>query len=455
MLKPPFKLATPTAAASATVSGRLSHFETGCCDGEGLSDSTGTTDTSDETNDQPITPAGRARLGDLDPHIHCSVIGTCLGTGDLRKLMARFLFVRDSSDLEVHHESVRLASHGGAVSKALHKALDQRHAAAIQRFARAHDAPTLAALWEEALRQGEIPGAYWAVLTHRDVTSELRQKVFGDVHMLSHLVGAANRADIRRLLALERENTELRERTDRQQTRAQELLDERDRAIATLREQLAEAEAERAKAATALAGDSDARAAHEQLAVSASLVALQTERRERAEQAAGVALNEATRLREELEYLGQHVQALGRELTAAEAQIREIGGGADSPGRTLEQPLHGRRVFYVGGRPSSTPAIRDLVLRHGGEFQSHDGGLEDRKGLLASGVAWADMVVFPVDCIDHDSATNLKRLCLRQQVLFVPLRSASVASFAAGVAQPHGNDDGDSDRPTPTCLKHG
>ena len=450
MLKPPFKLATPTAAASAAVSGRSGHAAMGCCDGE---------DRADAAHDHAIVPAGRARLVELDQHLHCSVIGTCLSTGDLRKLMARFLFVRDSSDLEVHHESVRLVALGGVVSKALHKALDQRHGAALQRFARAHDSSTLEALWDEALRQGDVPGAYWAVLTHRDVTSELRDKVFGDVHMLSHLVGAANRADIRRLLALERENTELRERTERQQTRAQELLDERDRAVATLRERLAEAEAQadHAKAAAALAGDSDSRAAHEQLAASVSLVALQTERRERAEQAAGVALHESARLREELDYLGQHVQALGRELTAAEAQIREIGSGPDTPIRTLEQPLHGKRVFYVGGRPSSTPAIRDLVLRHGGEFQSHDGGLEDRKGLLASGVAWADMVVFPVDCIDHDSATNLKRLCIRQQVLFVPLRSASVASFAAGVSQPHGHDgnDDNGDRPAPTCLKHG
>jgi hypothetical protein len=429
MLKPPFKLAMPMA----------------CCDSHEMADAIA---------DQPITPGARVRLADLDPHLHCSVIGTCLSTGDLRKLMARFLFVRDSSDLEVHHESVRLAAEGGAVCKALHKALDQRHAAVIQRLARAHDASTLETLWDEALRQGDVPGAYWAVLTHRDVTPALREKVFGDVHMLSHLVGAANRADIRRLLALERENTELRERSERQQVRGQELVDERDRAIATLREQLAQSEAERATPTTALASDSTLRSAHEQLAASASLVALQTERRERAEQAAGVALNEATRLRDELEHLGRHVQALNRELSAAEMQIREIGGGSDRPNRSLEQPLSRRRIFYVGGRPSSTPAIRDLVLRHGGEFQSHDGGLEDRKGLLASGVAWADLVVFPVDCIDHDSATNLKRLCARQQVAFVPLRSASVASFAAGIS--HLDDDGGgADRTVPPCLKHG
>ena len=92
------------------------------------------------------------------------------------------------------------------------------------------------------------------------------------------------------------------------------------------------------------------------------------------------------------------------------------------------------------------------MTRHGGEFQRHDGGLEDRKGLLASGVAWAELVVFPVDCIDHDSASNLKRLCTKQGVPFVPLRCASVASFAAALA----GVSRDADDPgSPTCLRHG
>ena len=134
--------------------------------------------------------------------------------------------------------------------------------------------------------------------------------------------------------------------------------------------------------------------------------------------------------------------------------MHEISDPAAGAASVLAARLRDRRILYVGGRPSSTPAIRDLVLRHGGEFRKHDGGLEDRKGLLASNVAWAHLVLFPVDCIDHDSANGLKRLCLRQGIPFVPLRSASVASFACAMR----NGDGD---PPPggcgstICLKHG
>ncbi|MCY1298526.1 hypothetical protein D9M69_489800 [compost metagenome] len=44
-------------------------------------------------------------------------------------------------------------------------------------------------------------------------------------------------------------------------------------------------------------------------------------------------------------------------------------------------------------------------------------------------VAGADVVVFPVDCVDHDSVSMLKRVCQQQGVDYHPVRSASVASF--------------------------
>jgi len=456
MLTPPFKLATSTTAARASVDHAPVEATTDCCADSDCAASKA----QERVESAPAgigsqTSSARVRLGELDPHLHCSIIGTCMSTSELRKLLARFMFVRDSSDLEVHHEAVGLASQGGPIAKALHKALDQRHDAVLQRFARVRDPQSLASLWDEALHQGEVPGAYWAVLTHRDATSAIRQKAFGDVHMLSHLVGAANRADIRRLVTLERDNAELRDRLERNQSRTAELVDERDTTVAQLRQELSE-ERERASQISHPPHFPD-KARTPDAESWAALVALQTGRRERAEQAAMVAAADAARLTEELEHLRRHAQALSGELVAVETQLQELcEDSVAAANRSLAQQLQGRRILYVGGRPSSTPAIRELVLRHGAQFQRHDGGLEDRKGLLASGVAWADLVVFPVDCVDHDSATNLKRLCARQQVSYLVLRSASVASFAAALtaaasgAIPSSGSDG-----PPICIKHG
>lgn len=208
------------------------------------------------------------------------MIGTCLSTAELRKLMCRFIVVDDASDLCLHHDAVRLVPRHAELARTLHKALDHRHEASVQRFDRARDESVLAGLWEEALHQGEIPGAYWAILTHRRATLQLRQRAFGDVHMLSHLVGAANRADIRRLVALEHENADLRGQLERQHERLAELPDERDRSLAAQQEQACELV--RLRAAFARRADDEA-ARHQvdaELASLSAAVALQTRRRE-------------------------------------------------------------------------------------------------------------------------------------------------------------------------------
>lgn len=436
MQKPPFKLA----ASAVALPGVAASAAGSCCDGD-QHDHPG--HGAAGVDGPSSAPHERLRLAQLPAHFHCSVIGTCLGTGELAKLMARFIDVKGLDDLAIHHEAVGLANDGESVCKALGKALDQRHDATLRKFARAKDAVSLRVLWDEALHSGEIPGAYWAVLTHRHATQELHQKAFGDVHMLSHLVGAANRADIRRLVALERENHELRERLERQQQRSQEAAAEHAQELAEMQRTLIDAHGQLSAAKAALQRAGGDVLDEPQRRAQADLVAVQAERRERAEQAAAQAQAEAARLQEDGEHLRKHIRVLGRELHAAETQLREVVTGHGDAGEsaqgarpvaTLETRLRGRRILYVGGRPSSTPAIRSLVERHGGAFQRHDGGHEDRKGLLASAVSGAHLVVFPVDCVDHDSATNLKRLCTRLGITYLPIRNASVASFAAGIS---------------------
>lgn len=394
-------------------------------------------------------PGARARIGEIDPHLLCSILGTCLSTAELRKLMAGHIDVQGRNDLDVHHEGVAGASASGAVARALNKALDRRHAAALQRFARARDEAALAALWDDALRSGEIPGAYWALMTHRRATPALRQRAFGDVHMLSHLVGASNRADIRRLVALERDNAELKERLESQQARHAELLAERERGAAE-RERQAQQIAQLELRPPPTPQQEGASAT---IAALNAAVALQAERRERAETALGAAAADNDRLRLARTHALQRADELARELAAAEGQLRAAlgnDGDAGAAESALRRVLGGRRLLYVGGRPSSATAIGNLVRRHGGAYQRHDGGIEDRKGLLAPALAWAELVVFPVDCIDHDSAQALKRACLRQGRRFVPLRSAGVASFVAGLV-----DGGPGEPPhNGLCTRH-
>jgi hypothetical protein len=396
----------------------------------------------------------RTRLAELDAHLHCSIIGTCLSTHELRKLVPKYtaLDAQRASDLDIHHAAVELAIEGGAGGKALQKALDARYAVAVRRFAAAREADAVFALWKEALANGDIPPAYWALMTHPATTMEVRQSAFGELHMLSHLVGAANRADLRRLVALEAENAELRAKVERQQVRLHEMSRERDAARTALEAQTA---AQR-DAPRITPQDAQLAELQEALAARDARLALHTSRREAAEQRAIADAAAHQTLRAQLDEAHALIDALRAEVHAME-QATQANDDAQAR-RTLPQDaLKGRRIVYVGGRPGSNHALARWVESAGGELTVHDGGVEDRKGLLAASLAGADLAVFPVDCIDHDSMNMLKRVCERHQVTYHPLRTASLASFVELMMRLHAND-------TPAlaavpvsrfCLRHG
>lgn len=450
MQAPPFRLARPLdARVNESAGGRLRTTDA-CC-----------------AAPSPVQLAGsrrRTRLAELDSHLHCSIIGTCLSTHELRKLVPRFteLDRQRASDLEIHHAAVELAIAGGAGGKALHKALDERYAGAILRFDQAHDEEALLALWNEALKNGDIPPAYWALMTHPYATMPVRQAAFGELHMLSHLVGAANRADIRRLVALEEENAALRDKVERQQSRLHEIGTQRDAAIAQLTEQVVKltAHAERQPSADTTTLAEAVKTLQDKLKEAEQRLALHTSRREAAEQRALQDQGTAQALRESRDQALALLKVVQSECHALERATLDALDQADTRRAGLAG-VEGKRVVYVGGRPSSNAALKALVSSAGGELVVHDGGVEDRKGLLAAALPGADLVVFPVDCIDHDSMNMLKRVCERHQVDYHPLRTASVASFIDLIARlqtaPSASQNPASSARPPSafCLRHG
>lgn len=297
----------------------------------------------------------------------------------------------------------------------------------IKRFARLEGEEAAMQGWAEARRAGDIPGAYWAVLTHPDVGHAGLRQAFGDVHMLSHLVGAANRADIRRLTALEAENAALHAKVERQQARLHEAVTSRD---ATIR-RLGALAARQVRAATD-PGDDDALAGFRHLVAELETrLDRETARRERSEQRVN-GTTEAAQLWERRARDAEAARAAAqRELVALERQ--QVARDAAEPAS-----LPAERILYVGGRPGCTEQVRAALEIAGGVLLCHDGGRHDHPSLLPGLVSQADRVAFPVDCVSHDAALAVKRLCRQLGKPWLPLRSAGFGSFLAALAEPAG-----------------
>lgn len=137
---------------------------------------------------------------------------------------------------------------------------------------------------------------------------------------------------------------------------------------------------------------------------------------------------ELTATRDALETARLELQALDTTLASTFAD------GAPKPALPslpLLPHLADKRVLYVGGCPGCTNTLAQLLAAAGGELLVHDGGIEDRQSLLATMLARACLVVFPVDCISHNAMHIAKQAGARQHNPCHPLRSASVASFVA------------------------
>jgi hypothetical protein len=369
----------------------------------------------------------RTKIWEFNTNLHCSIIGTCLSNTELRQVLRKFgLASRDNTDHELHGVAVGLAGRHDDAARQLHKALDHRHKLAVSQFAKADTEDALRALWREAVRRGDIPGAYWATLTHPLTNQALIREAFGEVHMLSHLVGSANRADIRRLCVLETEKAALEAKVERQQQALHEAVVSRDTQIRELRQALAD----RITSDAAAGAPADSSALHGLVADRERRLAAETRRRATLEERLAALQTERDTERAARIAAERACEDLRREMEAVEASLAVTS--EDAPSVRLDGVI----LLYVGGRPNQVAHMRAMVEGLGASFLNHDGGVENHPNLLPGLVSRSDFAVFPVDCISHDAANAVKALCRQAAKRFIPLRSASVTSLLAALQAP-------------------
>lgn len=374
-----------------------------------------------------VEEKARDKVWELAETLHCSIVGTCLPTADGRTLLAK-LGVPDARTMSEHHlhgQVVHLAGRREGGGKLLQKMLDRRHEREIRRFDGARTTAEVHALWREALERGEIPGAYWAAMTHPATDWALMQEIFGEVHMLSHLVGQSNRADIRRLRQLEADLAEGEETIAIQERRIRELMEQRDD-LGVRNRSIEAKQTITAAASTALSLPCETTRSLEQR------LAREQAHAEALQEKVAVSMQAASRLGVELETEIAHRRTVEAELAAVEAMLEHRSDGAGDTSSETGR-LDGRTLLYVGGRPRQVANLRRFTRERGGELLSHDGGIEDSLGLLAGLVGRSDLVLFPVECVSHEASGMVKRFCETAGTSFRPVRSASLTSFVQAV----------------------
>jgi len=391
---------------------------------------------------EPTTeaPRHRARLWEIDSQWHCTIIGTSLSLGELKGLATRLKVQMRSARpgaYEIHTSMIHLASRERLVGKALTKLLDRKHAVAINRAKPLAGEEALTLWWEDALAKGDVASACWAVMSHPDTTDSLRNRMFGDIHMLSHQVGAAARADLRSIHQLEREKADLEAKVARQQDRLKGEIGRRNTEIRELRQLLDQEAAESRRLAHAADSAREMDRLHRALGEVHHLLEVETAFRQVAEDEARRLQAQARDRDAENERLRRELRDMRDELAASESRLAATLAPTEAAGDGLGEcdedcarlDLCGRCILFVGGRNQHLPHFRRLVEEAGGTFAHHDGGFEESMGRLHSLFGRADAVLFPVDSVSHGAHDEVKRLCRRWEKPFVPVRRSGLGAF--------------------------
>lgn len=362
----------------------------------------------------------------------CSIIGTCVTLSELRRIAKKCRFCDDPcklTDYDIHGMITSQMNTDNAAARAVTKLLNAKFEGALRKSRGLEDEAAFLQYWEGAVDAGLAPGAYWALISHPDLPMSVEARVYGDVHMMSHMCGASNRGDARTIAEAQREKGEITRRLG-------ERIAERDQRLSAL-------QAERALLQTRLR----------------ALEALAVECQQLRETLArdGLASELALRV-DELSLARSENTGLRRRLASAELRLEQVRAGqaarekqrqrrphempsGDAVGPenlaedadALAADLCGRCLLYVGGRPQTICQLRHLVMRRNGRLLHHDGGLEQSQARLGELIRQADEVFFPVDCVSHGAMDFVKKLCESQGKPMVPLRTASITTFMRAI----------------------
>lgn len=387
----------------------------------------------------------------------CSVLGTCFLRSELRKMARKKQFGLDpgDSDFLLHSALVNQVGARTATSRALNKMLDNKYRVAITRYAKAKDGRVIKAFWEEDIRRGNVPGAYWAIMTHPSASVELIGDIYGQVHMMGH----DTHGDY------QRDNTTLTNLKEK---------------VALLEEVMGNERQQHLKEKKALKKELSDLFEIEQFYI--ALKAENTNLKVMVDQSSTREPNNFKRqldeLRQHIAYLCGRLDEVSDELEVKEDMLEIAGKTVDNLEKTQTRiysekeefrqeiisleatllinmsttcncttcddqdtnrcpglDLCGKTVLYVGGRQSLVPMYRRLIERHGGSFLHHDGGIEVARAKLPEMLTGADVVVCPVDCVSHDACTCVKKICKRYLKPYVMMRSSGLSSLSKGLTE--------------------
>ena len=400
-------------------------------------------ESSNNTSNKKACSTSRKKLWQLDSSLHCSVIGTCLSMEELMRFHQKFKLDTDiaETDYELHRYFVHTVNQNNYQSKHISKYLDKKYSVAVRQVSKIKSNEQLATLWDEAVTNGDIAAAYWALITSPHISEPLNDRVYGEVHMLSHLSGSTTRIDMQQRYQLQQASQKYRQQLKQSHLEIKHKTEEVKKVtqLLSLQQKRMRLLERKYKSVTVKINQPDKKQDIKQLKRKIdeyeSKFILQQNRLSRLEDNAQNWKNLAIQSGDQYLDLKKNHLRQKSELDALEKTVQELLTSR-TPSCSKQQEcknLCGQCILYVGGRNRQCANFRTVVEQQNGQFIHHDGGLHDGRLRLGSLLKQVDAVFCPLDCVSHEAAYKIKKYCKQHSKKLVWLPRSSLSAFMHGL----------------------
>jgi DNA repair exonuclease SbcCD ATPase subunit len=365
-----------------------------------------------------VAELSRSQLWDIDSSFKCPVIGMCLDTLEVKKILQREGYaVKNRDDFELHEIIVQHTDDQNHISRRVDGWLDRKFKKQIEEFSHLEETDFMQ-VWKEAVERGDIEGLLWVAVTKPDLSITAMRGIFGDVHMAMNLNARRNMKERQELISSREKSKDLVQKLHEVRDRNRLLQRENE----SLRTELTEV----SRAADLLE--------KEKKSLELKLSTLQ------GNDTLDALRMQNNHLQSELKELSEKIRDYKTKLKIVERQNARLRTDFDKQCkrnkclRTNLQSLIGRiarserldeaspafnlskrRVLVVGGMLGMEVFYRQLVEDHGGVFEYNNGYAKGGLRRLEQQLKRSDLILCLIDHNSHAASSAVKTMGKKYQ----------------------------------------
>jgi len=374
------------------------------------------------------------KIWDVHKSLKCPVIGACLTVDEHRKVLKKAgCQVKHLRPYNLHRMIMEHLDKENRISLKVENYFRYKYRNSIANFADMDEENFMKA-WQEGFHSGHADSIFYVAVIKNNLSEDSLGEIFGDIHMQCH----ANMAEVmgaRRDLELQREaGKKLATLLNQEKKRVQYLKQENSQIKGYLQEARLECEKLRKKQADTLSCEKTSA----NNAVNEKVMKLESRNLQVSEQICQLE-REKRRLQIKMFELESANQSMAEEMKGLISHISDFLRCKEKCNEECSMfQICAKRILIVGGITKMKSMYRHLIESAGGEFEYHDGYMNNGKQNLEARVKKSDLIICPVNCNSHNACLNVKKFCRKHDKPVKMLPNSSLTAISNALLEDFG-----------------